>query len=279
MAIITTNSQHYTNIANSIREATGEEDEFYPFEMGEKIKEVSEASKNAAIDAMWEALQKGGTATLPNSIFTNAPWTYETFKPKYDVKFNSMYDLFFGCPPVSYIDDNFRQVSIKELEEERGITFYFPSGNQNFSRTFIGPLFKEWNVIDVSSATNMTYAFYGGYLTTGDKYTHLLPTRIERLICSESTPFINNTFQLARGYEYIGFEGTIGVSINLSWSPLCPESMKMAIMCLKNYAGTDSEGAYTIKFSDTCWAALEADSKAPDGGSWADYVITLGWMV
>jgi hypothetical protein len=53
--------------------------------------------------------------------------------------------------------------------------------------------------------------------------------------------------------------------------------MKNIISCLNNYSGTSNEYTYRVVFTDDCWAALEADSIAPTGTTWADYVNSLGW--
>ena len=54
--------------------------------------------------------------------------------------------------------------------------------------------------------------------------------------------------------------------------------MKSIISCLKDYSGTDSEDLYSVLFTDDCWNNLEADSTAPDGGTWRTYVDNLGWL-
>jgi hypothetical protein len=85
-------------------------------------------------------------------------------------------------------------------------------------------------------------------------------------------------FGSCESLENITIEGTIKCDWNMSYSPLLtPESMKSVISCLENYAGTSSEYTNTVSFTDECWAALEADSAAPDGGTWEEYVAALGW--
>ena len=91
------------------------------------------------------------------------------------------------------------------------------------------------------------------------------------------TQSFTETFNWCNVLKNVVFTGTIGKSINLSYSPLTPESMKSVISCLKNYSGTSSELVNTISFTGACWAALEADSTAPDGGTWEEYVYNLGW--
>lgn len=278
MPIITTDSQHYSNIADQIRAATNSDAEFYPAEMSERIAEVAKSSHDNAIRAMWECVQAGGTKVLSSAYVQDSVWTKETFKPIYDVRPTSCYLWSRNCPLHTMIDSNFTresQIDIAELEREQGIVFDF-SAATNFDYAFVGPLFKSWNVIDLTNAKAINGAFYGGYIESARR-RELTPTRIERLICAETNTFGKGAFQYALSYEYIGFEGTIASDINLSWSPLVPESMKKAILCLKNYAGTENEFAYTITFSEDCWAALEADSKAPNGMGWREYVGSLGW--
>lgn len=100
---------------------------------------------------------------------------------------------------------------------------------------------------------------------------------IRQLTVTEKTTFLN-TFQNCGKLKNITFSGTIGTDISFNWSPLTPESMKSVILALKNYAGTDSALKYTVQFTAECWTALEADSAAPDGGTWANYVNALGWL-
>lgn len=277
MAIITTNSQHYTNIADQLRDKTGTKDEFYPYEMAEKIETVYEAGKSGALDAVWEAIQAGGERTNYSYGFRDQNWNKDTFKPKYDIRLstNGAVELFTRCPVVTTGFAEADQLVMKDVEAECGMVFDFSAVN-NFTRTFSGALFKELNVIDITASTTssqMAYTFYGGYL--GER---LRLQRIERFIVAETNVFATSTFQLASKLTYVGFEGVIANTLNVSWSPLVPESMKKAILCLKNYAGTDKEFAYSIKFDENCWTALEADSKAPDGGTWENYVTSLGWL-
>lgn len=73
--------------------------------------------------------------------------------------------------------------------------------------------------------------------------------------------------------------GVIAQNWAFTYSPLSVESMKSIISHLKNFAGTENEGVYTIRFTDACWEALEADSTAPNGDTWKDYVESLGWLL
>lgn len=100
---------------------------------------------------------------------------------------------------------------------------------------------------------------------------------IRKLITHRNRSY-TNMFEQCNALENIVFEGEIGGSINFSWSPLTVESMKSVITHLVNFAGTSSEGKYTVTFTSTCWENLEADSKAPNGDTWKNYVASLGWL-
>lgn len=231
------------------------------------LKYTDTGAAEEAKEKVFESIQAGGTRTNYAYAFTRTAYNKDTFKPKYNFKPDSVADMF------SYIAcDDKVTANMVELEQEQGIEFDF-SGCTAFTRTFAGDLFSVLSTIDLSKATSLQYTFYQGY--GADRNL----TRIERLICSTTTTFHSSTFNLATHLEYIGFEGMIAKSITLSSCPLTPESMKKAILCLANFAGADDEYSTTIKFSDECWAALEADSTAPDGGTWANYVYNLGWNI
>lgn len=65
--------------------------------------------------------------------------------------------------------------------------------------------------------------------------------------------------------------------VNMQWLPLTPASMKNVILALSDVSGMAHAHTRTVNFSEDCWAALEADSTAPDGSTWREYVTSLGW--
>lgn len=91
--------------------------------------------------------------------------------------------------------------------------------------------------------------------------------------------YATNTFANCTSLAEIRIVGTIPLSLSFQWSPLSVASMKSVIGALKNFTVDDPNNANTctITFTDACWAALEADSTAPDGGTWNEYVTSLGW--
>lgn len=209
-------------------------------------------------DKLWDAFQVNGKRTDYEAAF-NRGWTDDTFKPKYDIV-------------VTYASRMFQYTPITDLVnklESVGVVLD-TSKCDNMIQMFQGAAVKRVPALDLCKATATGYAFA--------QTDHM--DAIDKLIVSENTIFSNSTFTNNNNLKNITFEGIISTSINLQWSPLYTDSMKSVITHLKNYSGSDSAYTCTVKFSDTCWAALEADgTTAPDGSSWREYVeSTLCWL-
>ena len=244
-------------IAQAIRQKTGTDTTYTTSEMPSGINEVYQKGEEEMLDSMWEALQGGGKRTdYTSSFFNFTKYTKKTFKPKYDICPTNAYEWTFynlqGDKSLLLVEG---QVNMKELEEERGIKFDF-SKCTNFQQAFCNGLFSELNVIDISRATNLIYAFYGGYLGVDE----MKLKRIERLICSENTAFHTGSFTLNQKLYYIGFEGVVGTSINLQHSPLTVESINKLFACLKDYSTLG--GTYTVTLKADRENMLTAEEKA-----------------
>ena len=103
-------------------------------QVANNVPEVYEAGHDDAIDAMWEAEQAGGTRTNYAELMWYRAWTPETFKPIYSISTTS-YDWGFNCPDgyADFVAEH-GQVSIPELEKERGITFTLGTNGKNGTR-------------------------------------------------------------------------------------------------------------------------------------------------
>ena len=101
---------------------------------------------------------------------------------------------------------------------------------------------------------------------------------IEKIIVSEKTDIRTDWFTNATGLENVEFQGVIAKSIDFSSCPLTPESVASVISCLKDYSGTDKEGVYTVTFRWQSLSALEAITVSPSGGTWSEYIESLGWL-
>lgn len=108
-------------------------------------------------------------------------------------------------------------------------------------------------------------------------------TTIEKLIVSENTFFLY-TFDLCKSLKEVRFEGTIGNPHGTSGKfrlmdcyDLSAKSIESALLCLKDYSGTDEANLYTIEMRNVLWDRIEAYSKAPTDSTWREYVANKGW--
>lgn len=223
-----------------------------------------EEGRQAERNAFWVDYQDNGERTDYSNAFAGIGWHNGNFKPTNDITVKRAYMMF---------RDSAIEGDLVEIAKNLGITVDF-TGCQNYQYAFYNSKFTRLGVIDTSNVvavSNLSVMFYGATLLhTIDKFITPLSNQIT----------YTNIFQNCTALENITIEGVINREINLQWSPLSVASMKSIISCLENYAGTSNDGAYTLYFNDDCWARLEADSAAPDGGTWKDYVrLSLGWAV
>lgn len=119
------------------------------------------------------------------------------------------------------------------------------------------------------------------YANGGDvNYTFQGATGLEtiRELKLLETQSFTSTFASCSGLKNITITGTIGKDISFKdCSKLTPQSVESIVTHLKNYSGTSSEFTYTVTIPGSCWTALEAYSSAPDGGTWTDYIRSIGW--
>ncbi len=218
-------------------------------------------------DTFWDACQTatnagGGTIlrTDYRYAFCYSGWTIDNFKPKYDIK-PKMAEYMFYNPSING--------DLVQILEEQGVTLDFSECTM-FAWAFYSGKFSRIGVVDmrkVSSATNANNVFRACPVTT-----------IDKLIVSETYPIGTSSFIACAKLENITIEGLITGNFTISSSPLTVESMKNIIAHLKDYAGTDKEFTYSVKFSSDCWEALDAEGNtAPNGGTWKEYVTSLGW--
>ncbi len=228
----------------------------------QNIDKVYDAGKQAEYDRFWDNFQESGKRTHYNYGISGHGWKTENFKPKYNMSPTSARCMFYNSSINGDLVQILEKCGVKlDLSKATSITYLFAS---TYHITKIG-------VIDGIKADSLAYAFNNCWdLETIDKI----------ILKNNGSQSFSETFTSCRNLYEIRFEGVIGTDINFQWSPLSVASMKSIISCLKKYIGTSSEGSYSVYFSNECWAMLEADSVAPNGGTWKDYVVyTLGWAV
>jgi hypothetical protein len=227
-----------------------------------------EAGKQAGYDSFWDNFQyeKGAPQAYEYAFSGKIIWNRKSFIPKYDIVCGAGYtvtSMFLQMDNGEYEDKIIDLTAWLEhlgrkLDTSRAWFF-----NSMFQTCYLQRI-PEINMTSARGADYMFNSFQG--------YT------VDKLIVNEGCTWVN-AFNSAKNLVNITFEGTIGKSISFHSSPLSIESMKSVIAHLKNYTDTTDVNTQTVKFTDDCWAALEADSVAPDGNTWRDYVeTTLGWL-
>lgn len=246
-----------------------------PFsEYGGKIDAVCKAAFDNGAEKewsdFWDVFQDYGNRSNYRYAFSfSTAWNAATIKPKYDItprvggSGDGMYYMF---------NNNRSEFDLAEVLKNCGVKLDTSKCNQFFYA------FYQCNIthipeIDTRTASTLARAF-------GDNST--LHTIDKIILKDDGSQNLANMADKCNALENITFEGTIGTSLNLQWSPLSVASMKNIIAHLKNYIGTENESVNTLYFSDECWANLNADPDSQDivtqYGSWEDYVQSVyGW--
>lgn len=209
---------------------------------------------SAYYDQFWDVYQQNGERTNYEYAFAGNGWTNDTFKPKHKkIKVGVGSNMF----AYSEITGDLRDY----------VDIEWVSGSKTYM--FQNSKFEKIGVFSTVSS-NATQIFYNA--------SNLVFVELFKFH-NESVSF-SNTFKGCKKLEEIRFDDTIANSIDFKDCPLSVESMKDIIAHLQNFNGTGKENTKKVSFSDACWSALEADSTAPNGGTWKEYVqFTLCWNV
>lgn len=259
MALIKTDSQHYTNIATKIREKTGGDETYTPSEMAEGVEKVFEAGKKAEYDAFWDIIQNFGNRTDYANAFAYQAWSDETFKPKYDIKVvGNGVNLFRGS--VNTITD-------LEAALERAGVVLDTSGAINLNNAFTNPNLTSLPTIDMTKCTS-----------NGSGSLSIQPNTItiRKIISSEGTYWSSTgTFRYAYGLVNLIVEGVIGRGdFSVQWST---KLSKDSIVSIINALSTETSGL-TLTLSKT------AVNNVFEGGSmeseWLNLIATKpNWTI
>lgn len=222
-------------------------------QLKQDFDEVYEAGKQAEYDAFWDTYQQNGEKGDYAYSFAGHGWTYDNFKPKYDISPTNLNTCFHGF--FSGVSGSAKYVDFVDLLEKCGVTLD-TSRCTNFASTFMSSYITRLGVIDLRSATrSISGTFYASFLVT-----------IEKIIISENIAFTNNAFQNAGSLENLTFEGVIGQSgLNLQWSTkLSRASIENVIGCLSS-----TTSGLTVTLSrEAVDYAFESEEDRGDG-SWS----------
>lgn len=221
-------------------------------------KEIGYANgQNQYRTAMWNGIQNNGARTDYTNGFRQWKNAHSYWLPIHAMNMTAGSMVFYGFSS---------DLGLPELCEKAGIPPIDWSKVQTFGQTFSYATIPDIGIIDMRNAT-------GG----GSPLIYANVKKAHLILKSDGSQGLGGTFTGVNGLTDLIFEGEIGSSSFSIPSPLTPESMISVITHLKNYSGTDKDGVYKVTFTDACWAALEAHSKAPDGNTWKEHVYSLGW--
>lgn len=223
----------------------------------EKINAIQGGGGDNLLTAMWNGIQNNGARTDYQQAFRNWKNMHDYWYPLYDISGGSY--IFYA------VSSN---MGLPEMcERAGGIKINWRVVN-TFNQCFSYADIPDVGVIDFTAerCTSTSSCFMNSYV----QKAHII------LKTDGSQTHAGGCFTGASKLTDLTVEGAIGNSLPIP-SPLTPESMISVITHLVNYKGTDKEGVNAITFTEECWEALEAHSIAPDGGSWKNYVTSLGW--
>ena len=220
------------------------------------------AGIQAEYDRFWDIAQRPyGFPT--KCLFAGPLWTPQIFYPKHDIVLlndsRSVFDYSTGLVDFD-LRGRLAELNVRLDTSKATLLTSFFAGS--------GPATcPEIDTTGCASVANLVY------------YSNTIRSIDNIILREDGSQTIDGIFSGGTALTDVRFTGTIGTSANFQWNPLSVDSMKSVITHLKNYAGTADAAKYKVTFTDACWAALEADSAAPDGNTWRDYVeTTLGWL-
>ena len=227
------------SIAEKLQTIAENEKKVYEAGKTDGVSEGIEQGKKAEWGNFWDVFQDYGNRTDYDAAFFRSGFNEINFFPKYDLK------------PTSLIQ-SFMQTKIKNLKQL---------------------LNDACVVLDTSNCTNFYYAFYASSIThipdidlrkatnTGYMFRESLVTTIDKLIVSDATT-LSTMFAALSNLKNIVFEGTIGQSVDLHWSPLTKASIESVMAALSDTASgmtaSFKKSAVNAAFTTGEWNALVA---------------------
>lgn len=238
--------EKFTEIADAIRNKTGENDLIKPSEFADKIEDVYDAGAKSEYDRFWDVIQKNGNRVNYQASGFHM-MTAETFRPKYDIRPTSMQYMFYNNQWIGnlYIEDF--------VEHCKDCGIVFDTSNCECFTNSLGLLkTRRLGVIDFSKMRNPnqnTNIWYGnnGYLQT-----------IDELVSSELSEWHTSAFQHATGLINMNVVGVIASNnFNVSYcTKLTKESLMSIINCLQDKRADTSGTKWVCTLGTTNLAKL-----------------------
>lgn len=261
MAIVTTDDKHYRNIADAIREKTGEVTAYKPEEIPAGIGKVHKAGyaeghtdglsdgytvgyndgidqgKASEYDRFWNAFQNNGKRTGYGRAFYGEGWNETSYTPKYDMQPTDANQM--------YASSNISGIEVTTVD--------FSKATAGDYMLYNCPKLTRLPTISVVSLAGLNNTFsWDGALHTIDKL----------VLKSDGTQTFTTTFQSCGALTNLIIEGTIGNNgFNVSGSTkLTHESLMSIINALQDK--TSVGGTWSVTLGATNLAKLTDAEKA-----------------
>lgn len=248
-----------TATADAIRAKTGSTDPIaWDSETG-MSEAVEGISADSYYDTFWDAYQEDGTRKNYEFAFARNGWNDITFFPKYDIKTQGAYtvtSMFQSC----YVTD------IAQRLEKAGVTLD-TSGAGYFIQTFQSSRSKRWPTISMENATSAQRSF-----STAECET------IDLLIANENCVW-SNTFNSTNKLKNITFDGAIGNTIDIHWSPLTRQSIESLLSHLSN-GSTEKTATISLTAVNNAFETSEGAADGSTSEEWAALIATKpNWTI
>lgn len=249
-----------------------------PLGFEEGKNEGIEQGKKDAYDYFWDTFQQNGERVLYQNAF-GCQWTVELFKPKYQMIPTSAFYMFYSNLSEYLVIEDFVDFC-DELAIEQGKTFethpdmFDENGHYqlidfknctNFQYGLAALHTKHLGVIDLGKA-KITYGLFYSHNAAGNGIQ-----KIDKIISSATTNFVDSTFQNATYLSEVIFEGVIAKSINFGTCPLNANSVRSVISVLSpDVTGQTVTFSATSRayFSDADWTELITPISNQYDGNW-----------
>ena len=228
----------------------------------EDFDNLYDAGKQAGSDEMWR-LRFDTTKTTVNLAYAFYWSVFEYIRPPFKLVGSNAQYTFSSC------------LKLKKIEKD-----YFNFSKMSPSQT---------------SGSHLSHTFYcceklqeiediglpAGYYD--NTFRSCLSLEKIEVLRFKKTTKVNNQYWIdgCSKLKDLTIEGEIGTTIYWQYaSSLTVESLISIITHLYNYAGTTSEGTYSITLASASKTKLAAEgATSPNGNTWAEYIGDLGWVL
>lgn len=257
MAIVTTDTKHYTAIAQTIRQHSPQIGMVTPEEMPRAIDsacsadyslglaEGIEIGKQEQYDTFWDAFQKNGSRVIYVEAFARG-WDDASFAPKYDI-----------CPTeATKMFQSSGIVDIIGCLKKNNVSLDF-SNTKITSYLFTSTKIEHLPEISLISAAYADYQCASPFGWMSALHT------IDKIIVSERTSYMS-WFTATNNLENVIFEGTIaknGLNVSMC-TKLTHDSLMSILNCLADYSEDASGTSWVVTLGATNLAKLTDGEKA-----------------